>query len=56
MGCRFGGAVWSGLVAGCRTPVGVGDRRDALITEASSPPKQLHATPGRATLPVQVVY
>ena len=35
---------------------GAAGRRDALITEASSPPKQLHTPPGRATLPVQTVH
>ena len=30
---------------GCRAPTGAADRRDALITEASSPPKQLVPRP-----------
>ena len=42
--------------AGRRAPAGVADRRDVLITEASSPPKQLHTPTGRATLPVQTVH
>ena len=47
---------WPGSDAGCLAPVGAAGRRDTLNTEASSPPKQLHTPPGRATLPVQTVH
>ena len=56
IGRRSDTATWPEPDTGSRAPAGLGDRRDALITEASSPPKQLHTPPGRAALPVQAVY